>query len=205
MHDILISTTVCLVCLVVALVSQVIAPSVVTAKSTSKFPSVEFAAGSTARNHFELDPDEPNPSLFTMASDSSPSDSGDISAAAPLSSQKQDVTAPYVTTSGLKITDLVIGDGIEARKGRMVKVHYRGTLEDGTQFDTSYGRRPFSFPLGAGQVISGWDEGVAGMKVGGKRQLVIPPELGYGNRGAGSVIPPNATLTFEVELLGVSN
>jgi peptidylprolyl isomerase len=84
-----------------------------------------------------------------------------------------------------------------------VVVNYRGTLANGTEFDSSYGRGPFSFPLGGGRVIQGWDEGVAGMKVGGKRKLVIPPDLAYGERGAGGVIPPNATLTFEVELLRI--
>jgi peptidylprolyl isomerase len=109
-----------------------------------------------------------------------------------------------VTESGLRITDVVIGDGPEARSGQTVVVHYRGTLEDGTQFDASYDRgTPFSFPLGAGRVIKGWDEGVAGMQVGGKRKLVIPAELGYGARGAGGVIPPNATLIFDVELLEI--
>ena len=97
-----------------------------------------------------------------------------------------------------------MGRGDEATPGQTVVVHYRGTLEDGQQFDASYDRgTPFSFPLGAGRVIKGWDEGVAGMKVGGKRKLVIPSDLGYGSRGAGGVIPPNATLIFEVELLDV--
>lgn len=108
------------------------------------------------------------------------------------------------TASGLKYTDLQIGDGTEATAGKTVNVHYTGWLENGTKFDSSHERRqPFSFSLGAGQVIRGWDEGVAGMKVGGKRRLTIPAALGYGARGAGGVIPPNATLIFEVELLGV--
>ena len=97
-----------------------------------------------------------------------------------------------------------VGDGAEANPGQKVTVNYIGLLENGKEFDSSYGRGPFSFPLGAGQVIKGWDEGVAGMKVGGKRKLVIPPELGYGSRGAGGVIPPNATLVFEVELLEIN-
>ena len=105
---------------------------------------------------------------------------------------------------GLKYTDDVVGTGTEALAGKTVSVHYTGWLTDGTKFDSSKDRgQPFSFPLGAGRVIKGWDEGVAGMKVGGKRTLVIPPELGYGARGAPGAIPPNATLKFEVELLDV--
>ncbi|HYS11429.1 MAG TPA: FKBP-type peptidyl-prolyl cis-trans isomerase [Myxococcales bacterium] len=106
--------------------------------------------------------------------------------------------------SNVKVEDLVVGTGAEAIKGKMVSVHYTGWLTDGTKFDSSKDRdQPFQFPLGRGQVIQGWDQGVQGMKVGGKRKLTIPPELGYGAEGAGGVIPPNATLVFEVELLGV--
>lgn len=107
-------------------------------------------------------------------------------------------------TDTLQIEDIVVGDGEEATAGNTVTVHYTGWLTNGTKFDSSVDRgRPFQFPLGGGRVIAGWDQGVAGMKVGGKRKLTIPPELGYGARGAGGVIPPNATLVFEVELLGV--
>lgn len=105
--------------------------------------------------------------------------------------------------SDLVIEDLVVGQGDEATAGKNVTVHYTGTLTDGKVFDSSRQRSPFSFPLGAGRVIKGWDQGVAGMKVGGTRKLTIPSHLGYGERGAGGVIPPNATLVFEVELLDV--
>jgi FKBP-type peptidyl-prolyl cis-trans isomerase FkpA len=116
-----------------------------------------------------------------------------------------DPEPPTVTTdSGLKYQVLKAGDGDVAKAGRKVKVHYTGWLTDGTKFDSSVDRgEPFQFNLGAGQVIPGWDEGVAGMKVGEKRRLTIPGKLGYGSRGAGKLIPPNATLIFEVELLGI--
>lgn len=111
---------------------------------------------------------------------------------------------PTTTASGLQYWDIVVGTGATAAPGNTVKVHYSGFLTNGEKFDSSRDRsEPFSFPLGAGQVIKGWDEGVAGMKVGGQRQLRIPPQLGYGAAGAGSVIPPNATLIFDVELLDV--
>jgi peptidylprolyl isomerase len=109
------------------------------------------------------------------------------------------------TESGLQYVDIVEGTGATPEAGQTVTVHYTGTLEDGTKFDSSRDRnRPFSFRIGAGQVIRGWDEGLATMKVGGQRRLIIPPELGYGARGAGGVIPPNATLIFDVELLSIS-
>lgn len=106
------------------------------------------------------------------------------------------------TESGLKYVDVVVGTGRQPEVGDTASVHYTGWLADGKKFDSSLDRKePFSFRVGAGQVIKGWDEGVMGMKIGGKRKLTIPPQLGYGARGAGGVIPPNATLTFDVELL----
>ncbi len=110
--------------------------------------------------------------------------------------------AMVTTPSGLQYVDLAIGSGREAHAGETAIVHYTGTLTDGKKFDSSKDRNsPFSFRLGAGRVIKGWDEGVEGMKIGGIRKLVIPPQLGYGSRGAGAAVPPNATLIFEVELL----
>ncbi len=179
-----------------AIASQVISPTVVSAESNvstaldSEIQNLEPQAA--INNPMELDPSETNPSLFIMAKDSS-SNTG------PLGGSLKTET----TSTGLRITELIIGNGETALKGKNVSVNYKGTLENGKEFDSSYGRAPFSFPLGAGRVIKGWDEGVEGMKVGGKRELIIPPSLGYGERGAGGVIPPNATLIFEVELLSV--
>lgn len=108
------------------------------------------------------------------------------------------------TASGVEYTDTVVGTGASPQTGQTVTVHYTGRLANGTKFDSSVDRgQPFQFTIGVGQVIKGWDEGVMSMNVGGKRTLTIPPQLGYGARGAGSVIPPNATLVFEVELLEV--
>ena len=123
---------------------------------------------------------------------------------APMSGTKTAAGEEITTASGLKYQDLVLGDGAVAETNHRVSVHYTGWLTDGTKFDSSLDRgRPFDFQLGAGQVIRGWDEGVTGMRVHGKRRLTIPPDLGYGPQGAGGVIPPNATLVFEVELLDV--
>jgi peptidylprolyl isomerase len=132
-----------------------------------------------------------------------------IAAAVPLLGRVDAATNQVIEMpNGLKYTDTKTGDGAAATPGNKVSVHYTGWLYNnaakGAKFDSSVDRgQPFQFTLGAHQVIAGWDEGVAGMKVGGKRTLIIPPELGYGARGAGGVIPPNATLMFDVELLGV--
>ncbi len=118
--------------------------------------------------------------------------------------EEQTVADAITTDSGLKYVDEVVGSGDAPARGKKVRVHYTGRLTDGKKFDSSVDRgQPFEFIIGVGQVIQGWDEGVASMKVGGKRQLIIPPELGYGARGAGGAIPPNAELVFDVELLGV--
>lgn len=117
--------------------------------------------------------------------------------------ENTDTTGNWIKLpSGLQIKDVVIGYGKEAREGDIVAAHYTGTLEDGTKFDSSYDRgEPFAFPLGGGMVIKGWDLGLVGMKVGGKRKLIIPSELGYGSRGAGDAIPPGTTLYFDIELV----
>jgi len=115
-----------------------------------------------------------------------------------------DVETAVTTDSGLKYIDITEGNGVTPEIGQTVTVHYTGVLENGKKFDSSRDRnQPFSFKIGVGQVIKGWDEGVATMSVGGRRQLIIPPDLAYGSRGAGGVIPPNATLIFDVELLGI--
>ena len=122
-----------------------------------------------------------------------------------VSKEKVAAAKTVTTASGLKYVDVKVGSGASPVKGKQVKVHYTGTLENGKKFDSSLDRNePFTFVIGVGQVIPGWDEGVMSMKVGGKRKLIIPSKLGYGAAGAGGVIPPNATLLFDVELLDVA-
>ena len=213
MRDILISSAVFVACLLLALVSQLVSPTSVLAAppgdaGAASISSAAAVASQQARGlgRYELDPEDPNPTLFAMAPESaSPSSAAADSDLAQAGALGGDLVAAkeLTTASGLRITELVVGTGEEAVSGKSVSVNYRGTLTNGREFDSSYGRGPFSFPLGGGRVIKGWDEGVAGMKVGGKRKLVIPPDLAYGERGAGGVIPANATLIFEVELLQV--
>ena len=189
MKEVFLSFAVFLFCISVTIYSQFNSPMPVNAAQNELISNTKTSTNNfTAKkvNLFELDPTDPNPILFAMAEE--------------LSENSNTRT----TETGLVIEDKVIGDGDEAISGKTVTVNYTGTLVNGDQFDSSIGRAPFSFPLGAGRVIKGWDEGVAGMKVGGKRILTIPPELGYGSRGAGNVIPANATLIFEVDLLKVN-
>ena len=198
MKDILISFSIFLACAIVAIASQIISPAKIEAKQIDSTIQVDLRSTENQpfiNNLFEIDPDESNPILFTMATKSPESNQSPLGE--PLKAETFISTA-----SGLKISDIKVGNGSEASAGQTVSVHYRGTLENGKEFDSSYGRGPFNFPLGAGQVIKGWDEGVAGMKVGGKRKLIIPPELGYGKRAIGA-IPSNSTLIFEVELLEI--
>jgi len=187
--EVFISFAVFVFCVSLTIFSQFNSPQVVNAAESEPqlVQQTPLAKPTNVSNNnlFELDPSDPNPILFAMAEET------------------QSDTNSRTTESGLTIIDLVLGEGDEAESGQTVTVNYTGTLENGEQFDTSYGRAPFPFPLGGGRVIKGWDEGVAGMKVGGKRKLVIPPELGYGSRNMGP-IPANSTLIFEVELLKVN-
>lgn len=187
MREILISLGVMLACVLVLVVaqftdrsSQAIASNIQPTQTTTEVPT-------------------PSKSLLAQR----------LTAQTPIASadttQEETTTTMVTTPSGLKYTEIAEGTGATPQKGQTVVVHYTGTLEDGTKFDSSRDRnQPFSFKLGVGQVIKGWDEGLSTMQVGGRRELVIPPELGYGARGAGGVIPPNATLIFDVELLRIA-
>lgn len=183
MKAILISVAVMLVCGLILLVAQLSSPQKPALADELNQPQQQVASSA------------PQGTLFASNTMSNPSsaDSGNEAAA----SGKVETTS-----SGLKYVELVEGTGATPKTGQTVIVHYTGTLENGKKFDSSRDRnQPFSFKLGVGQVIKGWDEGLSTMRVGGRRQLIIPPDLGYGPRGAGGVIPPNATLVFDVELL----
>jgi peptidylprolyl isomerase len=185
--EILVSLGVMLACVAVLVIAQFTGSpdSAVAAADVSPTESVETLSSS-------------NP-LIAQAPTSEVSPTQNV-----ITAKKVEASEKYVTTaSGLKYLDLVEGKGSAPKSGQTVSVHYIGTLENGTKFDSSRDRgRPFEFTLGAGQVIKGWDEGLSTMKVGGRRQLVIPPSLGYGDRGIGP-IPPKSTLIFDVELMGV--
>ncbi len=202
MREILISLTIIVVCSLVLIVAQVrgtgseaiaatpAAMSQTTPAETTTAKADEIQVAQSSTNADDLAPTA-EPSLDTPMTENA--------------ENAENAENTVTTDSGLQYIDLVEGTGAIPQTGQTVQVHYTGTLEDGTKFDSSRDRnRPFSFRIGVGQVIRGWDEGVASMRVGGRRQLIIPPDLGYGARGAGGVIPPNATLIFDVELLRIS-
>jgi peptidylprolyl isomerase len=191
MKEILISLGVMLVCCVLLVVAQLTAsvPAADAETAANRVPVVETRQQSPTASIASASTVVPETTTSSMA----------------MSNTASNLPVPVTTPSGLKYIDLLEGSGATPKSGQKVVVHYTGTLEDGTKFDSSRDRnRPFEFNIGVGQVIKGWDEGVGSMKVGGRRQLIIPPELGYGSRGAGGVIPPNATLIFDVELLRVN-
>lgn len=187
MRSILISLGVMMTCFVLLVIIQLTGGKQAEAAAITTQPTVVTAVQAAPKDQATtLTNPQANPPVNSMTT--------------PNESEPQLVTTP----SGLQYKDTVVGTGAIPQPGQNVVVHYTGTLTDGTKFDSSLDRnQPFSFRIGAGQVIKGWDEGLSTMRVGGKRQLTIPPDLGYGARGAGGVIPPNATLVFDVELLRI--
>lgn len=195
MREILISLGVMVVCCLLLVVSQLLPVTAANATPNAETPLAQTTQTTKLPTMQESEPHQA--SVMVTESQSK--------ATIAMSTPQSDALKPVTTPSGLQYIDLVEGTGDSPKPGQRVKVHYTGTLEDGSKFDSSRDRnRPFEFKIGVGQVIRGWDEGVASMKVGGRRRLIIPPELGYGARGAGGVIPPNATLIFDVELLQVN-
>lgn len=205
MREILISIGVMAICCVVLIAAQLLGdrqPAI--ADTRPDQPSiVQPEVASPSPSNLAETPDTPAATTESVTSAQAPKEA---TTANPPSEQPMTPETAIVTLpSGLQYEDLQIGDGPSPQTGDRVTVHYTGTLANGQQFDSSRDRgRPFQFKLGVGQVIKGWDEGVASMKVGGRRKLIIPADLGYGERGAGGVIPPNATLIFDVELLGIN-
>jgi peptidylprolyl isomerase len=178
MREVLISFSVMLVCVLVLVVAQ-------------------FTSSNATAEADHL----PKQSMVDMVADVVIAEAAKLT---PQTSEPKTMSEIVTTPSGLKYEVITAGTGATPKAGQTVVVHYTGTLDDGTKFDSSRDRnQPFKFTLGAGQVIKGWDEGLATMKIGDRRNLILPPELGYGSRGAGGVIPPNATLIFDVELLGI--
>ena len=193
MREILISFGVVVACCAVLLVAQFTGGNGEQAAADSVADSVADAPAVVAQNE----------TLVAQGTSQSASDLLEDNAMAADASAEENVVT---TDSGLQYVVIAEGDGAQPQPGQRVFVHYVGTLEDGTKFDSSRDRgRPFDFTIGRGQVIKGWDEGVGDMKVGDRRKLIIPPDLGYGARGAGGVIPPNATLIFDVELLRIGS
>lgn len=201
MREILISLGVMLACFLVLAISQLtnkgqdaIAGELKTEQSSNPVTEVTSIASRPQKTSLQalIDSADPNQSKKQTLIG--------LGTTKPMDNSTNEIT----TESGLKYIDLEVGTGATPQQGNTVVVHYTGTLENGTKFDSSRDRgQPFSFKIGVGQVIKGWDEGVGSMKVGGRRQLIIPADLGYGTRGAGGVIPPNATLIFDVELIKI--